>query len=530
MRSVFHYQYISRQVHKRWAEIVMFALSIFFFSYYSFFALYTHQLYGTGFDLAFFSNVLWNTVHSFTPSSFLSYYFTGVTQFLGQHFSPIVLVLAPLFLLPKSVELLLLFQSLILISAVIPIYFLGKHFRLPKTLIIMVVFLYLIAPDLQSIILLNFHELAFFPVLFLGASYFYLARRYWLYWLFIILLIGTKENLTLLVAAMGFFWILYRKDFKIGSLTALLGLASFLAVTQSFIPAIGGQPYPYGFYFKEFGSGWLDIIKQSLTHPFLFLTQLFTPLQKLAVPIFQILIQPFSFILIPSAFILFIPAILEKLLTNIPYQWSVLGFQHNIIFIGPQVLLLLLAARLAYQKKHLVKKTRSVLLTCLKLKPVRLIIITYPLLFIVIIIWAFRLVFPFPTFASLQQLHFLTIYPPEIASQFEELISYIPNQTSVATSNYNTLAHLSARRYLTYLPNIGEAQYVLLIKSDRALFPELFAHIEAHSAFAPVFSNKQGTLYKLARALTAKEALLLRKMCNDDLSYASFFFPSSNCL
>ncbi|HJX23330.1 MAG TPA: DUF2079 domain-containing protein [Candidatus Bathyarchaeia archaeon] len=178
------------------------------FAYTLAFSLYTiahHATFNTfAWDLGIYNQALWSTAFS---GKFFYYtcelYFVQNGSFFGIHFAPILLFLLPLYYLFPSPEFLLSFQSLILALGAIPLYFLCK-LKLNRGLGIVFSLSYLLYPPLQGVNSYDFHVQAFFPFLMLSAVY-YLEKRDWKYFIFLILSLMVIEQVSYLVIFLGIY-------------------------------------------------------------------------------------------------------------------------------------------------------------------------------------------------------------------------------------------------------------------------------------------------------------------------------------
>ncbi|WP_319579379.1 DUF2079 domain-containing protein [uncultured Methanospirillum sp.] len=171
------------------------AIYIIFFSYLSLFNLSILQM---GQDLAIFNQSFWTTLHG---GGFLENTFEGVSHF-GYHFSPILFFLFPFYMLIPGPEILLIFQSIFLGLGAIPFYLCGREL-LNKKAGFVVGIIYLLYPAVHGINLFAFHELAFLPF-FLGiALWGFITGRKNLCFIFCILSLLIKEDVTLIIGMIG---------------------------------------------------------------------------------------------------------------------------------------------------------------------------------------------------------------------------------------------------------------------------------------------------------------------------------------
>ncbi len=226
-----------------------FAAAIIFFllisGVYAVMSLVKHSHYETFGDLGIFNQGIWQYSRFQFPMST----FHLNRPFLGDHFHPLLVVLAPFYWIYSSEKTLLFLQSFIILSAIIPLYLIG--YRLTKSVFfsLCVVLAYAFYLPLQHGIFFDFHEIALVPPLFALAYYFFLQGRKRLVWLFLFLLLLVKEELGFFVAAFGGYLIFFKSWRRFGLFWLFFGALYSLVVVSYVIPAIGG-----GYIYLDYGS------------------------------------------------------------------------------------------------------------------------------------------------------------------------------------------------------------------------------------------------------------------------------------
>jgi uncharacterized membrane protein len=267
-------------------------------------------------DVVYFHQVIWQL------SEFKIPYLWNLNQQLypawSQHFSPILIFIAPFFWISHSGGLLMLLQAAAAISGAIPIYLISKHFLRTKSIGFAIAFAYLSFGGLQYGFGYGFHEILFFPILFLWAYYFYLCKQTKRYFLFIILSLFCKEEVSFIILFWGIYIFIFKRDRMIGTITTGLGMLWYFLCFNIIFPYFNqGKGFGYwGQYATDGGSGMWGIIKNTLFKPLSFLQTLVTPGIKIDM-IFQTFGQfAFLFLLFPSALLIIFPSFMEKLLSS----------------------------------------------------------------------------------------------------------------------------------------------------------------------------------------------------------------------
>jgi len=158
------------------------------------------RLFGFGyndFDLAIHTQSVRNILHGSLDSSIL-----GI-PFLGNHFCPILFLVAPLYALFPSPLLLLLLQTVGLGLGGLGLYRIAQQ-RLSPTWAMGILALYLTYPPLLFLNLYEFHPIALATAFLIGMLHQYEHRRFAGFALYAGLALACQENVGLILAAFAF--------------------------------------------------------------------------------------------------------------------------------------------------------------------------------------------------------------------------------------------------------------------------------------------------------------------------------------
>src|SRR5260370_25709858 len=111
-------------------------------------------------DLGIFDQVIWNTAHGRWFWDTLDPYVQHNHVFLGQHFSPGLTLLVPVYLVAPSIYSLLVIQTLALALGSVPIYMLAARRTQDERIALLLALRYLAFPQLPYANLFDFHEIA----------------------------------------------------------------------------------------------------------------------------------------------------------------------------------------------------------------------------------------------------------------------------------------------------------------------------------------------------------------------------------
>ena len=228
-------------------------------------AIARHLTFHTGFDLGIFAQVAWSTANGRPFYTSLA----GVTtNFLGEHFAPLLAVLAPVYGVWPDARALLVVQTLALAAGAFPLFAFGRA-RLGARLAVVVVVAYFLSPLLQSVALFDFHEIALAVPLLMAAGAALLDERpgATLLWLGLALL--AKEEVALIAVAMGLYaWLIQRRR-RFGLGLAAGGMAWTALLFGWVMPAMSPNAtgYPFLDRYGALGSTPGEILRTLFTQP-----------------------------------------------------------------------------------------------------------------------------------------------------------------------------------------------------------------------------------------------------------------------
>ena len=221
MRTVFGFSLSSADQVERWlaakymnierSMIILLLLTIVYGVFFSSLTILRHWAFQThAWDLGILSQSLWTTAYGnrflyHTVELFMNP--SGV--FFGVHFSPMLLVLVPLYWVAPAPETLLVVQAFALSLAAFPIYKLARSFVGGRAVGLFFAFAYLIFPAIHYVNLYEFHVQAFLPFLFAFTVYYMLKEDWYRYFPFLMLSLMVEEHVAEILAFLGLF-ILWR--------------------------------------------------------------------------------------------------------------------------------------------------------------------------------------------------------------------------------------------------------------------------------------------------------------------------------
>lgn len=308
-------------------------------------------------DLGQITQAVWNSSRGrfveMTDNGFIA---TRLTD----HVEPILAVISPVLWLWEDTRALLLLQVVVVALGAWPLYELTlllfertipasarrqiweieplRQFSRPLALVLAAT--YLLAPQLQSALLTEFHAVPFAVPLVLWALWAVEAQRYGQVAASVILLAAVKEETALLAALLGL-WLIWRtvvvrrwdadpmqgvwRVATLGGLLTLLSLAWFYLATFVIVPAHAVEVYGVSesYYFRRYGAlgdSATDILRSFFTQPRL-VWEIATQPVRLAY--LRDLLAPFGWLalLAPEILLLGAPLLLANQLSAYPAQY-----------------------------------------------------------------------------------------------------------------------------------------------------------------------------------------------------------------
>jgi len=204
--------------------------------------------------------------------------FTGF-HILADHAAWIFYPLAILYKIYPDVHWLLAVQATALAIGAMPTWYLAREAGLTMRQAIAIAAVYLLYPLVFNINLSDFHpEVMALPAL-LAAILAARNEKTWWFCLSIIFILSCRDALSLTVAAMGFWLLLFENRRLCGAIAIAAGVAWLLIATQAIIPYFGGEAASVGRHLPRYGylgNSFPEITKNLLLKPGLVLGKVFS--------------------------------------------------------------------------------------------------------------------------------------------------------------------------------------------------------------------------------------------------------------
>ena len=417
------------------------------------------------FDLGIHDQALYNILHSGYMRTTL--YGPYAIDYLGDHFSPILFLLAPVYALFQDARTLLVVQSVFLAAGAVPVYLLAHEKTRSVLLGLALALGYLLYPALHGVNLRDFHQIALICAPLLVAFYLLERGRTAPFLIALGLALMVKEEAALTVAAIGAYIFLGKRRYRLGAGVMAAGLAYFAFAVGWAMPHLGGRPQidtRFGGYIAAGAEGAAGVAWTLLTNPLFTVLWILGNPQKLAFLLQIFLPVCFLPVLAPAgAWIPALPALAILLLTSAHTQYDIT--YHYAAHLIPSVFYLAAlglgrVAGPATDESHHMPGTRE------DVRHIRgrffKIALTAGLL-----VAALAMNFLYGPLINKNGVRLAM--PDRHDAVVASFVAQIPREAAVSAMS-DIVTHLTARRTAYLFPDVADAEYLLLDGDPRANF------------------------------------------------------------
>lgn len=274
-------------------------------------------------DLGQDANIAWNTLQG-RP------FFDSMmgTNFLGDHFEPVLAVCALAFKVWPSPAALLLIQCLALALAVVPLVGLARRLCRRNALVLAAAGLFMLNPFLHLVSEFDFHPESLFIPAGLWALLLWEQGRLWSAALVVLPCLGLKEDVPLALAAFGIYaglWGGSPRRRRAGWALAAFSLAAFAVIVLKVIPHFAGSRVSiHHDRYASLGRSPDEMIRNILSHPWVVPLRLLRPgvVGALAALLGSVAFLPLA---APAALVPVLGACLHHLLSDYRAQYSLVS-------------------------------------------------------------------------------------------------------------------------------------------------------------------------------------------------------------
>jgi uncharacterized membrane protein len=284
----------------------------------------------TTYDLVIFDQAVRSYSHLHLPIAIVKGVHNGFGahfNVLGDHFSPILALLAPLYWIHDGPATLLVAQAVLLALAVVPLWAYARR-RLGAGAAYCVTGVYALAWQVATTLNFDFHEMAFVPVLSMLMLERHEAGRRGQCATAAGVLLLVKEDMGLLVAGFGLYLLTRPGERRLAAVFVAAGLLWTWLASQVLIPAFGGSADYYWAY-DALGRDLPHAAAYALIHPWAVLKLLVTPHVKATTMLW--LVAPLLLVPLASPITLAVlPLLAERMLASRFGNWWEPRFHYNV--------------------------------------------------------------------------------------------------------------------------------------------------------------------------------------------------------
>lgn len=402
-------------------------------------------------DVSIFDQAIWHLSRFQLPASTIR----ELPNLWGDHFNPIIVLIAPFYWIKSDVRWLFIVQAAVVSAGVFPIFGIAKEKLKSNFAGLCFAFSWVFYIGIQHAIRFGFYPETLAITFLAFAIYFFFKKRTVWYFAFVILALACKENISLYIAFLGIWILIFTRQRWVGVATIILGLAWFKLIIGFLMPYFAGFPYYY-FRYQQFGDNPLEALKTILRHPKYTLKIAFSP--EVKITSWLSYFTPLAFLPIFSSFtIVLVPVMAEKFLSTDSQFWT-MGFHYG----ASAATFLVISAILATANILSPRWTRKIKLPDnLKASYIGLILV------VLAIIFSFRnSTDPFSQFFDKKKMQF------RFPQNYQEVIKLIPPDKSLTAQMTlgTALAHRQEIYWWSDYPEQKKGDFIL-VSSNYSTFP-----------------------------------------------------------
>lgn len=325
---------LSPAIRRHGPVVVVIAATLFYAAYMAFFTVRSHHKFNTyNWDLGHLDNEFWNDLHGRPFRNSLLFH-DGNWANVRNHVQPTIYALLPFYALYPHAESLLVLQAFIIAAGAIPLYrFAARH--IPRGIAAVLSVAYLLYPPTHGAQFFDFHFQPVAATFLLYAFDALDARRMRIFWIFFVLAIGCREDVSAGTAILGLALMLGSRRNRIGAAIFAVSAAYFVAFRFFIMPAVGAWGFAdlYRQLFPQNEPNFVGIVRTLLTNPLFTFRTLLTP-DKLRYTL-QI-VAPLAFLPIrrPYLALSLIPGAFFTLMTTLYGPTVEINYQYSSHFVG----------------------------------------------------------------------------------------------------------------------------------------------------------------------------------------------------
>lgn len=392
------------------------------------------------FDLGNMVQAVWSTAHG-SPLEVTDGSTGEQMARVGAHVDPFLALLAPLWMTWPSPLVLALAQIVVVSLGALPVFWLGRRHLGSDRIAGLLALAYLAYPWVATSAVAAVHPVTFAITFFLFCVWFLDADRLLPFAVFAALAMTTGELMALPVLGLGVWYALARGKRAAGAgIVAVAAAWTFVAIYVVVPAARGEGSMFYGFY-DDVGGSPQGVVRTLVSDPGAIAAALLQP-HDLVYLVWLGLPLLFLFFLSPGLAAVAIPQLLANGLSD--FRSMTDPRYHSVAAVIP----LLIAASVLGIARIRVERRAAAAAAVLVCSATLALVVG-----------------PWPRVLGVTPLGGRETLPPARVEALREAVALVPSDAPVSTSN-GPGAHLSGRRYVYSVPNLGRAEWVVLDLAD----------------------------------------------------------------
>ncbi len=321
----------------RYATALVTAAVVLFCGYFIYYLTSLHLAYQTNAeDLGIMDQAIWSMLHGQVFHQTVCNIISdvncvgphGVMRF-AIHFEPILFLVSLFYLIWADPKLLLILQTVVVALGAFPAFWIARLRLRSEPAAVVIALLYLLYPVQQQATTSDFHAVTFTASLLLFTLYFlYTRRTLWLF-VFALLSMACKEEISLLVLMLGLWTVVFQHRWRTGLLLFLSGACWFVLAVYVIMPHFSPTHHPLLISrYDDLGKGPFQVMHTLLLHPGTFFNQYVLENDHMAY--LHIIFLPALGLplLAPWVLVLAVPSLILNMISSDKQMYSGL-FQYN---------------------------------------------------------------------------------------------------------------------------------------------------------------------------------------------------------
>ncbi len=251
-------------LNRRWADTLVMLFTLAYVLVFGTLSLLRHESLHSWYDLAVYDQTIYNSLNGRLLYDTIQF---DNPNFLGFHFSPILLAWVPLYAIWSDARMLLVSQTILLAFTALPLYWYARK-AIGNGLAVVLVLALFLSPALEYINLYDFHEIALAAPILSLATFFLLRRRHGPFLVCAALLLLIKEETAIIIATFGLYLVFVQHRRVLGTSLVLGGIGALIGLVSIVIPSFSSQNYLIaGAIYGSLGNSVTDIVRTIATRP-----------------------------------------------------------------------------------------------------------------------------------------------------------------------------------------------------------------------------------------------------------------------